>query len=163
MLRGLGQAALGEDQSPGAAAHKSRTARKLQKVGKIIHSECFCQTDEAIYTIQRNALSKKADTMPATVNFSCRLVPEVPEALRRLTVITRRSQPQLLESLILNFENRWLSCFTDEERRRYEAGSMNYVEAFEIRRRALKRREPVPPQPVNAHAARSASFSRATG
>ena len=85
--------------------------------------------------------------MPATVNFSCRLVPEVPEALRRLTVITRRSQPQLLESLILNFENRWLSCFTDEERRRYEAGSMNYAEAIEIRRRALKRREPVPAVP----------------
>jgi hypothetical protein len=101
--------------------------------------------------------------MPATVNFSCRLVPEVPEALRRLTVITRRSQPQLLESLILNFENRWLSCFTDEERRRYEAGSMNYAEAIEIRRLALKRREPVPSQAVNAQAARSASFSYATG
>ena len=101
--------------------------------------------------------------MPATVNFSCRLVPEVPEALRRLTVITRRSQPQLLESLILNFENRWLLCFTDEERRRYEAGSMNYSEAIEIRRRALKRREPVPPQAVDARAARSESFSCATG
>ena len=93
----------------------------------------------------------------ATVNFSCRLVPEVPEVLRRLSVITRRSQPQLLESLILNFENRWLSCFTDEERRGYEAGSMNYAEAFEIRRRALKRQEPVPPQAVNARAARPAS------
>lgn len=35
-----------------------------------------------------------------------------------------------------------LACFSDEERRRYEAGSINYAEAIEIRRRVLKRREP---------------------
>jgi hypothetical protein len=35
--------------------------------------------------------------------------------------------------------------FSDEERTRYEAGAMTFAEAFEIRRRALRQREAVPP------------------
>jgi hypothetical protein len=83
-----------------------------------------------------------------TVAFSCRIVPEAQEAIRRLSSLTRWSQPRLIEAIILEFQDRWLARFSGEERRRYEAGAMTFAEAFEIRRRALKQREPVPPLAV---------------
>jgi hypothetical protein len=83
-----------------------------------------------------------------TVAFSCRIVPEAQEAIRRLSALTRWSQPRLIEAVVLEFQGRWLARFSDEERRRYEAGAMTFAEAFEIRRRALKHREPVPPVAV---------------
>jgi hypothetical protein len=83
-----------------------------------------------------------------TVAFSCRIVPEAQEAIRRLSALTRWSQPRLIEAIILEFQDRWLARFSDEERRRYEAGAMTFAEAFEIRRRALKQRQPVPPLDV---------------
>jgi hypothetical protein len=71
----------------------------------------------------------------ATVNYNCRLAPEVPEAIRRLAAISNRSQPQILQSLILNFEELWLKRFAPDERQRYEACLMSHLEAREIRRR----------------------------
>jgi hypothetical protein len=84
-----------------------------------------------------------------TVAFSGRIVPEAQEAIRRLSALTRWSQPRLIEAIILEFQDRWLARFSDEERTRYEAGAMTFREAFEIRRRALKQREPLPPLAVN--------------
>ena len=81
------------------------------------------------------------------------------EAIRRLSALTPWSQPRLIEAFILKFQDRWLARFSGDECRRYDAGSMNYAEAIEIRRLALKRREP-PPQAVNARTARPASCDR---
>jgi hypothetical protein len=66
-----------------------------------------------------------------TVAFSCRIVAEAQEAIRRLSALTRWSQPRLIEAFISEFQDRWLARFSHEERRRYEAGPMNYVKAFD--------------------------------
>jgi len=65
-----------------------------------------------------------------TVAFSCRVVSEAQEAIRPLSALTRWSKPRLIEAFILEFQDRWLVRFSDEERRRYEGGSMNYARAF---------------------------------
>jgi hypothetical protein len=70
-----------------------------------------------------------------TVAFSCRMVPEAQEALRRLSVITRWSQSRLLERLILNLQDDYLSGLTDGERQRYKMGTMSFIEFREIARR----------------------------
>jgi hypothetical protein len=81
----------------------------------------------------------------ATVNFTTRFDPAVREALRRLTVVTGCSQPQLLESLILNLEEVWLNRFDEAERKRYDNLLMSAVEAREIRRRAMAAGKPAEP------------------
>ena len=70
-----------------------------------------------------------------TVAFSCRMVPEVPEALRRLSLVTRWSQARLLEQLILNLQDDYVAGFTEGERQRYEMGMMSFIEFREILRR----------------------------
>jgi hypothetical protein len=72
-----------------------------------------------------------------TVAFSCRLPQEIVEALKRSCAIANRSQPQLLEAFIQDFEDIWLPRFNVEERRRYDALLMSPIEAREIRRRAM--------------------------
>jgi hypothetical protein len=70
-----------------------------------------------------------------TVAFSCRMVPEAQEALRRLSVITRWSQSRLLERLILNLQDDYLSGLSEGERQRYKMGTMSFIEFREIARR----------------------------
>ena len=73
-----------------------------------------------------------------TVAFSCRVAPEVQEALRRATALTGWSQAQLIESLVLNLQGRWLERFSADERQRYESCAIDRAEFVELCRRAKR-------------------------
>jgi hypothetical protein len=71
-------------------------------------------------------------------------IPEPAHAmLERLCGITHRSQAQLIEIFLRNWETTWLDRFTAEEKARYLAGEMDFSEAGKIRQRATA---PQPPQ-----------------
>ena len=70
-----------------------------------------------------------------TVAFSCRVVPEAQQALRRLSLMTRWSQARLIERLILNLQDEYVGGLTEGERQRYKMGTMNFIEFREILRR----------------------------
>jgi hypothetical protein len=67
------------------------------------------------------------------------------EALGRLCVITARSQAQLTEIFIRNWEKSWLDRMNSEEKQRYLAHEMTFEEAGAIRQRASMA-SPTPPQ-----------------
>ena len=71
----------------------------------------------------------------ATLSFTCRLIPEAVEALRRQAAISGWSQAQLIKAFALGLQDSWLARFTAEERARYENKFMGRIEALEIRRR----------------------------
>jgi hypothetical protein len=71
----------------------------------------------------------------STVAFSCRVVPEAQEALRRLSFMTRWSQARLIERVILNLQDEYVGALTEGERQRYKMGTMNFIEFREILRR----------------------------
>jgi hypothetical protein len=68
-------------------------------------------------------------------NVMVRIPEPAYEMLGRLCVITHRSQAQLVEIFLRNWETTWLDRFTAEERARYFAGEMTFDEAGKIRRR----------------------------
>lgn len=70
-----------------------------------------------------------------------RLPTEACEKLGRLCVITKRSQAQLIEIFVRNWESAWLDRFTAEERERYLSGSMTFDEAGKIRQRTATPQE----------------------
>jgi hypothetical protein len=71
-----------------------------------------------------------------------RLPMEAYEKLGRLCVISKRSQAQLVEILVRNWESAWLDRFTAEERERYLSSSMAFEEARKILQRASRASPP---------------------
>jgi hypothetical protein len=75
-----------------------------------------------------------------------RLPVEAYDKLGRLCAITKRSQAQLIEILVRNWESAWLDRFTAEERETYLSKSMT----FEGARKILQRAPRVSPPPQEA-------------
>lgn len=67
-----------------------------------------------------------------TVPFNVRLDPEVVLVVRRHTALTGWSQAQLIESLLLGLEAKWVARLAPSERQRHETGIMSRLEFEQI-------------------------------
>jgi hypothetical protein len=67
-----------------------------------------------------------------TVPFSIRVDPETVLIARRHATLTGWSLAQLMESLLLGLEAKWVARLTPSERQRHEAGIMSRLEFEQI-------------------------------
>jgi hypothetical protein len=67
-----------------------------------------------------------------TVSLGVRVAPEALEIMRRHTSHTNLSQAQLVESLLLGLEAKWVARLSPGERQRHEACTMSRLEFKQI-------------------------------